>query len=68
MSWRRRRVQVSTVEEEGLFAYRLEDEDASPVGCGLFATRDWAVEYARGRGWRLVDEPIRVDLVPGRDR
>jgi hypothetical protein len=59
--WNRRRVHLAVVRDDEIHtAYQLQNEDDSPVGCGLFVDRDWAAAYAHGCGWQLAGEPVTV--------
>jgi hypothetical protein len=65
----RRPVRLRQLEDGPWHVWQLVNADDSPVGVGLFRDRIWATEYARGRGWSVVDEPVRIALTPeGTDR
>ena len=34
-------------------AYRIEWQDGTPTGTGLFVGAEWAQKYAEGRGWEI---------------
>ncbi len=48
------KVVIRPVPDSGTTAYRIEHAGGRRTGTGLFASVDWARQYAQERGWQVL--------------
>lgn len=60
-------VRIVRVPDAHQWAHQIQRPDGTSVDVGLFSSELWAEEYAHGRGWRVLRDRPRVDVIATAD-